>query len=88
MPASIPVEVPAAAQKCIVINGVSKAYAMTGGASDGCWGPPTSSGTITALQSHATSNVANVSQYAALEALAGDQSCVEGCDPRSIVGAI
>ena len=77
LPASIPVEVPAAAQNCIVINGVSKAYAMTGWRVGWLLGAPDVVREITALQSHATSNVANVSQYAALEALAGDQSCVE-----------
>ncbi|GAA0122073.1 MAG: pyridoxal phosphate-dependent aminotransferase [Clostridium argentinense] len=63
--------------RTIVINGVSKAYAMTG------WrlGYAASSEEITKLmsniQSHTTSNPCSISQYASVEALNGDQSEVE-----------
>ncbi|WP_346928375.1 pyridoxal phosphate-dependent aminotransferase [Clostridium sp.] len=63
--------------RTIVINGVSKAYAMTG------WriGYAATSEKITSLmsniQSHTTSNPCSISQYASVEALNGDQSEVE-----------
>ncbi|MCV7355893.1 aspartate/methionine/tyrosine aminotransferase [Mycolicibacterium fluoranthenivorans] len=76
VPASMPVLVPDLADRCVVINGVSKAYAMTGWRVGWLLGPPDIVRGATALQSHATSNVANVSQYAALAALTGDQTCV------------
>lgn len=63
--------------RTIVINGVSKAYAMTG------WriGYAAASEKITSLmsniQSHTTSNPCSISQYASVEALNGDQSEVE-----------
>lgn len=63
--------------RTIVINGVSKAYAMTG------WriGYAAASEEIISLmsniQSHTTSNPCSISQYAALEALLGDQGEVE-----------
>jgi aspartate/methionine/tyrosine aminotransferase len=76
IPASMPAVVPDLAEQCVVINGVSKAYAMTGWRVGWLLGPRELVRGATALQSHATSNVANVSQYAALAALEGDQSCV------------
>jgi len=63
--------------RTIVINGVSKAYAMTG------WriGYAAASEKLTSLmsniQSHTTSNPCSISQYASVEALNGDQSEVE-----------
>lgn len=63
--------------RTVVINGVSKAYAMTG------WriGYAAASEKITSLmsniQSHTTSNPCSISQYASVEALNGDQSEVE-----------
>jgi aspartate aminotransferase len=73
---SLPALVPAAAERCIVINGVSKSYAMTGWRVGWMIGPADVIKAATNLQSHATSNVANVSQAAALAALTGDQACV------------
>jgi aspartate/methionine/tyrosine aminotransferase len=73
---SMPALVPELAERTIVINGVAKTYAMTGWRVGWMIGPPDIvKGTVN-LQSHATSNVANVSQRAALAALTGDQACV------------
>jgi aspartate aminotransferase len=60
----------------VVVNGVAKTYAMTGWRVGWLIGPPDVVKAATNLQSHATSNVANVSQAAALEALTGDLSAV------------
>jgi aspartate aminotransferase len=54
----------------IVINGVAKAYAMTGWRIGWSIAPVTVTKAMTAFQSHATSNPASVSQYAALAAMA------------------
>ncbi len=75
--ASMPVEVPELAEKCIVVNGVAKTYAMTGWRVGWLIGPNDIVKAATNLQSHATSNVANVSQIAALAAVSGDLSAVE-----------
>jgi len=69
---SIPVRVPELAEKCVVINGVAKTYAMTGWRVGWLIAPAPVAKSATDLQSHATSNVANVSQAAALAAVAGD----------------
>ena len=73
---SMPVAVPELADTCIVINGVAKTYAMTGWRVGWLIGPADVVKGATNLQSHATSNVANVSQRAALEAVSGDLSAV------------
>ncbi|MDQ6910116.1 MAG: pyridoxal phosphate-dependent aminotransferase, partial [Actinomycetota bacterium] len=73
---SLPALVPEAAERCIVVNGVSKSYAMTGWRVGWMIGPADVIKAATNLQSHATSNVANVAQAAALAALTGDQACV------------
>ena len=73
---SMPVVVPELADTCIVINGVAKTYAMTGWRVGWLIGPADVVKGATNLQSHATSNVANVSQRAALEAVSGDLSAV------------
>jgi aspartate/methionine/tyrosine aminotransferase len=73
---SMPVEVPALADTCVVVNGVAKTYAMTGWRVGWLIGPRDVVGAATNLQSHATSNVANVSQRAALAAVSGDLSAV------------
>jgi len=73
---SIPVEVPELADRCVVLNGVAKTYAMTGWRVGWLIGPPDVAKGATNLQSHATSNVANVSQRAALAAVTGDLSAV------------
>jgi aspartate/methionine/tyrosine aminotransferase len=59
-----------------VVNGVAKTYAMTGWRVGWMVGPPDVIAAATNLQSHATSNVANVSQAAAIAALQGDLSAV------------
>ena len=74
---SMPVEVPELADTCVVLNGVAKTYAMTGWRVGWMIGPRDVVKAATNLQSHATSNVANVSQRAAIAALAGDLSAVE-----------
>ena len=73
---SMPVAVPSLADTCVVINGVAKTYAMTGWRVGWMIGPPDVIGAATNLQSHATSNVCNVAQRAAIAALNGDLSCV------------
>jgi aspartate/methionine/tyrosine aminotransferase len=73
---SIVVEVPDLANTCVVLNGVAKTYAMTGWRVGWLIGPPDVVKAATNLQSHATSNVANVSQRAALAAVSGDLSAV------------
>ena len=75
--ASMPVQVPEIAERCVVVNGVAKTYAMTGWRVGWMIGPTDVVKAATNLQSHATSNVANVSQKAALAALTGDLSAVE-----------
>src|SRR5215211_8607493 len=73
---SMPVEVPDLADTCVVLNGVAKTYAMTGWRVVWMIGPKDVVKAATNLQSHATSNVANVSQRAAVAALTGDLSAV------------
>ncbi len=68
---SMPVLVPELADTCVVLNGVAKTYAMTGWRVGWMLGPPDVVKAATNLQSHATSNVANVSQRAAIAALQG-----------------
>ncbi len=63
-------------QRTIIVNGVSKAYAMTGWRIGWTLAPENVSGAINRLQSQQTSNPCSVSQYAALAALNGPQQCV------------
>ncbi len=74
--ASMPALVPELADRCVVVNGVAKTYAMTGWRVGWLIGPTDVVKAATNLQSHATSNVANVSQVAALAAVTGDLSAV------------
>ena len=74
--ASLPVEVPELADRCLVLNGVAKTYAMTGWRVGWMIGPRDVVRAATNLQSHLTSNVANVSQRAAVQALTGDLTAV------------
>ena len=69
--ASIPVEVPELADRCVVINGVAKTFAMTGWRVGWMIAPPDVIEAASNLQSHATGNVSNVPQAAALAALTG-----------------
>ncbi len=68
---SMPVLVPELAQRCLVANGVAKTYAMTGWRVGWLIGPTDAITAATNIQSHETSNVANVSQRAALAAVSG-----------------
>lgn len=69
--ASLPVEVPELAERCVIANGVAKSYAMTGWRVGWLIGPDAVAKAAVRLTSHMTSNVANVSQRAALAALNG-----------------
>lgn len=69
--------VPELADTTVVLNGVAKTYAMTGWRVGWMIGPRDVIKGATNLQSHLTSNVANVSQRAAITALTGDLSAVE-----------
>lgn len=73
---SLPVVVPELRDKCIVVNGVAKTYAMTGWRVGWVIGPKDVVKAATNLQSHATSNVSNVAQIAALAAVSGDLDAV------------
>ncbi|HEX6567661.1 MAG TPA: pyridoxal phosphate-dependent aminotransferase [Acidimicrobiales bacterium] len=73
---SIAAAAPELADRVIVLNGVAKTYAMTGWRVGWMIGPPDVVRAATNLQSHATSNVANVSQAAALAAVSGDLAAV------------
>ncbi|MEU3753587.1 pyridoxal phosphate-dependent aminotransferase [Streptomyces olivoreticuli] len=73
---SLPVVVPELREKCIVVNGVAKTYAMTGWRVGWIIGPNDVVKAATNLQSHATSNVSNVAQIAALAAVSGDLEAV------------
>jgi aspartate aminotransferase len=74
--ASIPVSAPDLADRCVVLNGVAKTYAMTGWRVGWMIGPQDVIKAATNLQSHATSNVCNVAQAAAVAAVSGDLSAV------------
>lgn len=69
---SMPVLVPEVADRCIVVNGVAKAYAMTGWRVGWSIAPMDVTKKMISLQSHTTSNVSNVAQVAALAAVSGD----------------
>lgn len=64
-------------QQTIIINGVSKTYAMTGWRIGFAVGDEKIIQAMTQLASQSTSNPVAVSQYAAIEALTGEQSTVE-----------
>jgi aspartate aminotransferase len=63
--------------RTVTMNGVSKAYSMTGWRIGYCGGPQELIEAMENVQSHSTSNPASISQYAAEAALTGDQSCIE-----------
>jgi aspartate/methionine/tyrosine aminotransferase len=73
---SMPVLVPELAPRCVILNGVAKTYAMTGWRVGWMIGPHEVIAAATNLQSHSTSNVANVPQRAALAAVAGSLDAV------------
>jgi len=74
---SMPVAVPELAERCLVLNGVAKTYAMTGWRVGWLAGPADVVKAATNLQSHLSSNVCNVAQRAALEAVSGSLEAVE-----------
>jgi aspartate aminotransferase len=74
---SLPVLCPELTDNCVVVNGVAKTYAMTGWRVGWAIGPRDMIKAATNLQSHATSNVANVSQRAAIAAVSGDLTAVD-----------
>jgi aspartate/methionine/tyrosine aminotransferase len=73
---SMPAVVPELAERCVVLNGVAKTYAMTGWRVGWMIGPADFTRAAVNLQSHQTSNVADVSQRAALAAVTGDLDAV------------
>lgn len=62
--------------RTITINGVSKAYAMTGWRIGYCGGPKTIVAAMSTIQGQSTSNASSISQRAATVGLNGDQACV------------
>ena len=64
-------------ERCIIINGVSKAYSMTGWRIGFAAGPEKIISAMSNLQSQSTSNPTSISQAAAEAALLGDQSCIK-----------
>ncbi|MFM8625478.1 MAG: pyridoxal phosphate-dependent aminotransferase [Actinomycetota bacterium] len=73
---SMPALVPDLADQCIIVNGVAKTYAMTGWRVGWMIGPKDVMKAAINFQSHATSNVSNVAQVAAMTAVSGDLSAV------------
>jgi aspartate aminotransferase len=73
---SMPVAVPELAQRCVVLNGVAKTYAMTGWRVGWMIGPNDVIKAAANLQSHLSSNVCNVAQRAALAAVSGPLDAV------------
>lgn len=63
-------------ERTIVINGLSKSYAMTGWRLGYCGASEKIARLMTNIQSHMTSNVCSITQYAAIEALSGSQDKV------------
>jgi aspartate aminotransferase len=63
--------------RTVTMNGVSKAYSMTGWRIGYCGGPQELIEAMENVQSHSTSNPTSISQYAAEAALNGDQACIE-----------
>ena len=67
---------PALVERTLTVNGVSKAYCMTGWRIGYAGGPANLIKAIAKIQSQSTSNPASISQYAALEALTGPQDFI------------
>jgi aspartate aminotransferase len=68
--------VPALYERTVTINGVSKAYAMTGWRIGYCGGPKELVAAMATIQGQSTSNASSISQRAAVVALNGDQACI------------
>ena len=75
--ASIAGLVPGLKDKCVIVNGVAKTYAMTGWRVGWTIGPKDFTKASINLQSHMTSNVNNIAQQAALAALTGSQEVLK-----------
>jgi aspartate aminotransferase len=73
---SLVTAVPELYPRTVTINGVSKAYAMTGWRIGYCGGPKEVIHAMSTIQGQSTSNASSISQKAATLALTGDQSCV------------
>ena len=73
---NIVMAVPELYDRTMVLNGVSKAYSMTGWRIGYCGGPEPLIKAMKKIQSQSTSNPTSISQVAATEALNGDQSCI------------
>lgn len=73
---SMPVLVPDLAEQCLIVNGVAKTYAMTGWRVGWMIGPADVVKAASNFQSHATSNVSNVAQRAAIAAVSGSLDAV------------
>lgn len=73
---SMPVEAPGIASRSVVINGVAKTYAMTGWRVGWMIAPEEVAKGATRIQSHLSSNVNNIAQAAALEAVTGSLDAV------------
>ena len=63
-------------ERCLLVNGVSKAYSMTGWRIGFCAGPAAVISTMEKLQGQCTSNPSSISQAAAIAALGQSQECV------------
>jgi len=74
---SMPVAAPELADRFVIVNGVTKSYAMTGWRVGWLIGPPAVVAAATSLQSHLSSHVSNVGQRAALAAVTGPLDAVE-----------
>jgi aspartate aminotransferase len=74
--ASLVTVAPELYDRTVTINGVSKAYAMTGWRIGYCGGPKEIVTAMTTIQGQSTSNASSISQKAAYAALTGDQQCV------------
>ena len=73
---SLVTAVPELYHRTVTINGVSKAYAMTGWRIGYCGGPKEIIHAMSTIQGQSTSNASSISQKAAAAALNGDQTCV------------
>jgi aspartate aminotransferase len=73
---SLVTAVPELYPRTVTINGVSKAYAMTGWRIGYCGGPKELISAMSIIQGQSTSNACSISQKAAVTALTGDQACV------------
>ena len=73
---SLVTAVPELYQRTVTVNGLSKAYAMTGWRLGYCGGPKEIIAAMSTIQGQSTTNACSISQKAAATALNGDQSCV------------